>query len=113
MANATFELIWIQQLLKDLDIKVHTTAKFFCDSKSAMHLATNHVFHERTKHNKIDCHTEHDQVKVGFLNIIHVSSINQHADILTKPLHHGPFHSLPRRMSVSSLFTPRLSHSET
>ncbi|KAG7564272.1 Zinc finger CCHC-type [Arabidopsis suecica] len=32
---------------------------------------------------------------------------NQLADILTKPLHPGPFHSLLRRLGVSSLFLPK------
>ena len=67
MAHATCELIWLQQLLTNLNIKVSTNAKVFCDNKSAMHIATNPVFHERTKHVEKDCHTVRDQVKKGFI----------------------------------------------
>lgn len=59
-ALATCEMIWLQQLLADLRIKVTCTAKLFCANKSAIHLATNPVFHERTKHIEIDCHTVRD-----------------------------------------------------
>lgn len=107
MAQATCELLWLQQLLTFLHIKVSTGAKLFCDNKSAMYIATNPVFHERTKHVEIDCHTVRDQVKNGFLKLMHVASANQHADILTKPLHPGPFNSILSRMSTSSLFTPQ------
>ncbi|CAA7023550.1 unnamed protein product [Microthlaspi erraticum] len=94
-----------QHLLTFLQVEVSTSAKLFCDNKSAIYIATNPVFHERTKHVEIDCHTVRDQVKNGFLKLMSVASENQHADILTKPLHPGPFFSLLNRMSVSSLFS--------
>ena len=73
MAVATDDLIWIQQLLTALRISVQTQAKLFCDNKSAMHIANNPVFHERTKHVDIDCHTTRDQIKNDFLKVLHVS----------------------------------------
>lgn len=106
MALTTCEMLWLQQLLNDMKITLTAPAKLFCDNKSAMHIATNPVFHERTKHIDIDCHTVRDQVKRGFITLHHVASASQHADILTKALHPGPFHSLLNRMSVSSLFSP-------
>lgn len=106
MALATCELIWLHQLLKDLKITVSTSTKLFCDNKSVIHIAHNPVFHERTKHVEIDCHTIRDQIKSGFMRLFHVSSNNQHDDILTKALHPGPFHSLLRRFSISNLLSP-------
>lgn len=107
MTLATKEMLWLNQMLCDLHIQVESSAKLFCDNKSAMHIANNPVFHERTKHIEIDCHITRDQVKKGFLKVLHVSTENQLADILTKPLHSGRFHSLLSRLSTSSLFLPQ------
>lgn len=104
MGDVTREILWIQQLLADFRIPVDHTAKLFCDNKSAIHIAQNPVFHERVKHVEIDAHTVRDQIKLGNLKTLHVASEDQLADILTKPLHFGPFTSLLRRMSLSSLY---------
>lgn len=106
LALATCELIWLQQLLRDLHVPMSSTPKLFCDNKSALHLANNPVFHERTKHIEIDCHTVRDQIKAGRLITLHVSTGNQLADVLTKALHPGPFLSMIQRLSLSSLFLP-------
>lgn len=106
LADVTREILWLHQLLADFRVKVTSTTKLFCDNKSAIYIATNPVFHERTKHIEIDCHTIRDQIKLGTIRALHVSTDNQLADILTKPLHPGPFNSLLSRMSMSSLYSP-------
>ena len=44
------ELIWLRWLLQDLGVDFSTTTKLHCDSRSAIQIAYNDVFHERTKH---------------------------------------------------------------
>lgn len=101
---ATCEIIWLQQLLRDIHVIVTYPAKLLCDNKSALYIASNPVFHERTKHIEIDSHKVRDQIKLGNLKALHVQSGHQHANILTKPLHPGPFHNLIHQMSLSSLY---------
>ncbi|XP_019100874.1 PREDICTED: uncharacterized protein LOC109132878 [Camelina sativa] len=105
LAQTTKELLWFRQILRDLRITPVAQTKLFCDNKSETYIASNDVFHERTKHVEIDCHTTRDQVKSGFLRLFHLSSENQLADILTKPLHLGPFYHLLQRLSASSLYS--------
>ena len=54
MAATTCEIMWLLSLLKDLNVKNQLTVNLCCDNMSAMHLISNPVFHERSKHIEID-----------------------------------------------------------
>jgi hypothetical protein len=65
-----------------------------CDSTSAISVAKNHVLHSRTK-NKVVCyHFLRDNVQKGNIDLIHVPTQKQFADILTKPLDQATFSRL-------------------
>ena len=49
------ELIWLRLLLQDLGVDCSTATKLHCDNRSAIQIAHNDVFHERTKHIEINC----------------------------------------------------------
>jgi len=56
LASLACELQWIQYLFQDLHFSVPTPYIAFCDNNSAIHIAKNPTFHERTKHIELDCH---------------------------------------------------------
>ncbi|KAL4340022.1 hypothetical protein GQ457_08G034200 [Hibiscus cannabinus] len=85
MATVTCELVWLVALLSSFHIEV-PQVYLYCDSQSAIHLATNQVFHERTKHIEVDCHFVRERISNGFLKLFHVRSHDQLADIFTKAL---------------------------
>jgi len=56
LASATCELQWLIYLFRDLHISCNKCPVLHCDNQSALYIAANPVFHERTKHLEIDCH---------------------------------------------------------
>lgn len=57
-----------------------------CDNTSAINLTKNQVLHSCTKHIEIRHHFLRDHVEKSDVVFEHVDSINQLADIFTKPL---------------------------
>ncbi|RVW36460.1 Retrovirus-related Pol polyprotein from transposon TNT 1-94 [Vitis vinifera] len=85
-ADTTSELLWLRWLLKDLGVSTSSATPLYCDNQSAIHIAHNDVFHERTKHIEIDCHFIRYHLVHGALKLFSVSSKDQFADIFTKSL---------------------------
>ncbi|WKA04900.1 hypothetical protein VitviT2T_022897 [Vitis vinifera] len=85
-ADSTSELLWLRWLLKDLGVSTSFATPLYCDNQSAIHIAHNDVFHERTKHIEIDCHFIRYHLVHGALKLFSVSSKDQLADIFTKSL---------------------------
>ena len=73
MANVTCVLVWLISLLRDFRIEHKQPTILFCDNEVALHIATNVVFHERTKHIEIDYHLIREKIQAGCLKTMHVS----------------------------------------
>lgn len=86
MASTVCELKWLKGLLQCLGVTLCKPMKLYCDSQSALHIAANPVFHERTKHIEVDCHFVRDEILRCTLVTSYVPSYAQLADIFTKAL---------------------------
>lgn len=56
LVAVTVEVTWFVGLLQELSIEIHQPVDVYCDSKVALQIASNTIFHERTKHIEIDCY---------------------------------------------------------
>ncbi len=56
MAQAVCEVMWTRQLLEEVGLETSSPVKLWCGNQAALHIASNPVFHECTKHIEIDCH---------------------------------------------------------
>ncbi|RVW42679.1 Retrovirus-related Pol polyprotein from transposon RE2 [Vitis vinifera] len=77
MALATCELIWLRHLLRELRFGKDEQMKLICDNQAALHIASNPVFHERTKHIEVDCHFIREKIASGCVATSFVNS-NDH-----------------------------------
>lgn len=106
MADATCELKWIKRLLQQFGFSHQQPMHLFCDSQSAIHIAKNPVFHERTKHVENDCHTVRDAVQAKLITMEHISTKNQPADLLTKALPAPTFQHLLSKLGIQQISLP-------
>ncbi|GKV32953.1 hypothetical protein SLEP1_g41515 [Rubroshorea leprosula] len=86
LAAASSELVWIKHLLHELGHLVSECPAIYCDNVGATHLSSNLVMHTRMKHIVIDLHFVRELVDHKVLQVSHISSVDQLADGLTKPL---------------------------
>ncbi|KAI0519071.1 hypothetical protein KFK09_006511 [Dendrobium nobile] len=100
IALATTEIIWLRRLLSELDCTQNHPTPLYCDNTSAIALANNPVYHARTKHIEIDCHFIRECIKNQSIQVLHVASKDQLADLFTKPLSISRFKQLTLKLTV-------------
>ena len=106
MAKATCELIWMKQLLQELKFTKIQQMKLICDNQAALHIASNPVFHERTKHIEIDCHFIRGKILSGEIATSYVKSNDQLADIFTKSLDGPRVNYICNKLETYNLYAP-------
>ena len=86
MSAACSEIIWLRGLLTELGFSPEQPTLLHADNTSAIQIAANPVYHERTKHIEVDCHSIREAYDRRIINLPHVSTSVQTADIFTKSL---------------------------
>ena len=79
------EGIWLRGLLGELS-SCSDKMDILCDSQSAIYLTKDQMFHERTKHIDIKYHFVRDVISRGDISVKKISTHENPADMLTKPL---------------------------
>lgn len=104
MANTTCEVVWITGLLKDMGVNLNEPATLYCDNKSALHIAANPLYHERTKHIEIDCHLVREKLRDKIIRTTHIGTHEQPADIFTKAMGKNQHNYLSSKLGMIHLF---------
>ena len=85
-ASAATQALWLSRLLGELRGSSADVVVLKVDSRSALALAKNPVFHGRSKHIRIKYHFIRDCLEEGSIKTDHIPTTDQLADILTKSL---------------------------
>ena len=104
LGSVTVEVIWLRHILKDFGIVSTDPTLIFCDNESAIKLATNPIFHERTKHLEVDCHFVRDKILDHTVKLMPIHTTNQLADIFTKPLPYSKLHPIISKMALKNIY---------
>jgi hypothetical protein len=101
--TAAKELEFIRNILWELKVNIKTQERFplYTDNNGALLLASNPVFHERTKHILVRFHYIRELINKGLLDLIHMPSKDQKADGLTKPLDTSLFLSFVKHLGLN------------
>lgn len=86
LAMAATDITWLRRLLTNFGIPQITLTPLYCDNLSAIALANNPIFHARTKHIEVDYHYIRDCISTKEIEVHHLSTVDQVADIFTKAL---------------------------
>ncbi|GKA65009.1 hypothetical protein Tco_0764716 [Tanacetum coccineum] len=91
--KACQQALLMKQTLIDYELRLHDVP-IMCNNKGAIDLSKNPMQHSRTKHIEIRHYFLRDNVQKGHISIKKVSSVDNIADILTKPLKCESFNNL-------------------
>lgn len=106
MATTVCEIQWLHYLLQDLNQPQLAPTSMFCDNQSAMHIAHNPSYHERTKHIELDCHIVREKLQQGLVHLLPISTTLQTADVFTKPLTPAPFKTCISKLGMKDIHLP-------
>lgn len=87
------QILWMRNQLKDYGME-HKKIPIMCDNTSAIAITNNPVDHSRTKHIDIRYHFIREHVEEGTVELHFVPTMQQIADIFTKPLDEVTFNRL-------------------
>ncbi|KAJ7970237.1 Retrovirus-related Pol polyprotein from transposon TNT 1-94 [Quillaja saponaria] len=106
MTQTTAELVWLKNLLEELGFTHSQPMELICDNQAALHIASNSVFHERTKHIEVDCHFVREKIMDNTIKTAYVKSEDQLADLFTKSLGGARLRYICNKLGTYNIYAP-------
>lgn len=105
------EATFLRAVLEALHFLPSSATPIYCDNIAASILTEDHVWHPRTNHIRVRYHSVREMVMRNEICIARVSSNDNVADILTKPLNRSDFLRLRSRLGLLFLHSSDTSPS--
>lgn len=85
LCSTVKETIWLRKLSRELNFINAEPTEILCDNQSAIRIGTNEKCVHRTRHMSVQANYPREQIELGEIELSHVKSGEQLADMLTKP----------------------------
>ncbi|KAK3001020.1 hypothetical protein RJ639_020680 [Escallonia herrerae] len=106
IALGVCEALWLRLLLQDLGCVSKQPIKLYCDNKVACDIAHNPVQHDRTKHVEIERFFIKEKLDEKIVELPHIRSEDQLADILTKAVSSRVFLKFLSKLGMWDIYAP-------
>ena len=100
VAKGITEVLWLRKLLTKLGFTRTKSCELYCDNQAAINISENPVQHDRTKHVEVDRHFIKEKLEAKVINLPHMKSKDQLADILTKAVETQFFEEVLRKLGI-------------
>ena len=100
MASLVAELIWVRNLVSEIQAPLQVTPMIYCDNMSVVLLVANPILHSKSKHFELDLHFVRDQIAQGHVQVSHIPAHAQVADVLTQPVLSTFFHNFQDKLRI-------------
>ena len=112
LSSAATDMMWVQHYLTEIGILVSQPPVLWSDNLGAQALACNPMYHARTKHIELDVHFIRNLIFEHKLEVRHVPTESQPADVLTKPLSLDRFRLLCSKLTMCAPMLSLRGHVE-
>lgn len=86
LSPAWSEIVWLHCLLAEIGFSQKMPTSLNANNTSAIQIASNPVFHERTEHIEVDCHYFRDAFEEKIITLPHITTDLQVSATFTKSL---------------------------
>lgn len=95
-------------MVKNFTLKLRDlqNTKLVCNNQAALHISSNLIIYEQTKHIKIDCYYVRDTIHLEEITTNFVKFKYQLADTFTKSLMSSPVHYICNKLNSFDIYGP-------